>query len=372
MSLFFRAEKREGDWDTWVAGGSEPGSSSSPRGLVPFYAAIRHIVDFLSTLPVDGRRGDGLGPSPMSSLPALFRRLNDPGDIGIGNWIGQWAYGVAAYGNSVGWVTAVDGFGFPIGIRWLRRIDWSYDELTGIWTIFGVQTRDTSRIVHSPWIVPPGCVLGLSPADDFKTFWEAGKSAQEYADVKRGGGVPPTTLRNTMLAEIDPTAAREIQRRATKAFAAGGPFVSGKDWELKVQTVPPNQAQFLETLQLTANQTAAIFGLDPRDIGGSATESLTYATDESRQLNRANNIRPYLVRFEDMIARLLPEKQFIRLNVEATLRTDTKTRVEVIGAQIKDGRLSVNEARALEDLAPVDGGDFHNVPTPAQKEPVAR
>ena len=41
-----------------------------------------------------------------------------------------------------------------------------------------------------------------------------------------------------------------------------------------------------------------------------------------------------------------------------------KTRTEVIGAQIADGRLSVNEARALEDRTPVDGGDFHNVPSP--------
>jgi phage portal protein BeeE len=87
------------------------------------------------------------------------------------------------------------------------------------------------------------------------------------------------------------------------SFASGDPFVTGNDWDLTMLTVPPNQAQFLETLQLTANQTAAIFGIDPREIGGSATESLTYATDESRSLNRANNMRPYLVRFENLIAR---------------------------------------------------------------------
>ena len=372
MSLFRPAEKRSvDDWSDWLAGGPAPGSSDA-TGLVPFFAAIRHIVDYLSTLPVDGRRTDGAGRTPMSSLPTLFRRLNEPGGIGIGNWIGQWAYAVAVHGNSVGWVTAIDGFGFPIGVHWLRKLDWSYDEYTGMWTILGVTTKDTSRIVHSPWIVPNGCVLGVSPVQHFKDFWTAGKAAQEYADVSRGGGIPPTTVRNTVLQELDPKVAREIQRRAMLNFATGAPWVSGRDWELKVNDAPPNQMRFLETLQLTANETAAIFGIDPREIGGSATESLTYATDESRALNRANNMRPYLVRFEDMIARLLPERQFVRLNVDATLRTDTKTRTEVIGAQIQDGRMSVNEARALEDLPPVDGGDFHNVPTPTQKEPVAR
>jgi hypothetical protein len=41
---------------------------------------------------------------------------------------------------------------------------------------------------------------------------------------------------------------------------------------------------------------------------------------------------------------------------------DLKTRTDVVGAQILDGRLSVNEARALEDNSPVPGGDFHNIP----------
>jgi hypothetical protein len=75
-------------------------------------------------------------------------------------------------------------------------------------------------------------------------------------------------------------------------------------------------------------------------------------------------MRPYLERFEAMVARLLPERQYIKLNVDATIRTDLKTQTEVLGLQIADGRVSVNEARALKDLPPVAGGDFHNVPTP--------
>lgn len=362
MSLFAkRTEDRSDGWATWEAGGSAPGSVKDPTGLVPFFAAVRHIVDFLSTLPVDGYRLDGDNRASMG-LPPLLRRLNDPGDIGIGAWIGQWAWGQAVNGNSVGWITAVDGFGFPIGIRWLRRADWTFDEYTKQWYVYGIPAP-RERIIHSPWIVPSGCTLGISPVEHFREFWAAGKSAQEYADVSRGGGTPPAILKNNRL-ELDPTAARAIQQRVRKSFASGDPFVTGKDWDLSMLTVPPNQAQFLNTLQLTANQTAAIFGIDPREIGGSATESLTYATDESRSLNRANNMRPYLVRFENLIARLLPERQFVRLNVDATIRTDIKTRIEVEGLQIADGRMSVNEARALEDRAPVPGGDYHNVPSP--------
>lgn len=356
-------------WTSWETGDDCLGPTSRALNLVPFFAAVRHIVDFLSTLPVDGYRVEGGARVPRST-PALLRRLNEVGDQGVQSWIGQWAYGLAVHGNSVGWVTTVDGFGFPIGVRWIGRSDWSYDESTRQWFVFG-HPAPRERIVHSGWIVPPGKTLGLSPVDNFASFFKAGKAAQDYADVTRGGGLPPATLRNTAKT-IEPTAAGLIQDRAVRAFATGKPFVSGNDWELKINDIPPNQLRFLDTLQLTANNTAAIFGIDPREIGGAATESLTYANDESRSLNRANNMRPYLERFEFMVSRLLPERQFIKLNVGATIRTDIKTRFEVYEIERRIGTRSVNEIRRLEDREDIgpEGDSYEplrsTTPPPAQ------
>lgn len=348
--------------DGWMPVGSGS-SGGSPTALVPFYASIRHIVDFVSTLPVDAYRkeqdADGRERRVRSAIPQLIRRLDEPGGPGVGTWIGQWAYGLAVHGNAVGFITDWDGFGYPTSVRWLARHDWSFDEWSKQWYVFGAPVP-SQMIIHSPWIVPNGKTLGLSPVEHFREFWQAGMSAQEYSDVSRGGGIPPAHLKNTAKT-LDATAAQAVQTRAVRSFATGKPFVTGNDWDLDITTIPPNQAQFLNTLQLTANQTAAIFGIDPREIGGSATESLTYSTDESRSMNRANNMRPYLVRFESMTSRMLPNRQFLRLNVDATIRTDIKTRTEVVGAQIADGRMSVNEARALEDRDRVPGGDAFNI-----------
>jgi phage portal protein BeeE len=142
--------------------------------------------------------------------------------------------------------------------------------------------------------------------------------------------------------------------------------VTGNDWDLSLLTIPPNQAQFVETLKMSANQIAAAFGIDPTEVGGQAANSLTYSTEELRQINRASNMQPYLTRLERGLSRVIPLKQFIRLNVDAKMRADIKTRTDVIGAQILDGRLSVNEARELEDRPPVTGGDF---PHPACPQP---
>lgn len=329
--------------------------------LAPVFAAIRHIVDFISTLPLDAYRlnTDGV-PQQLQTLPQLFSNQNAAGRAGIGQWFGQAAFGMVTQGNAVGWISETDGFGYPTVVNWLKREAWNFDEINKQWYVYGAPVPST-QLVHVPWIVPIGRTLGLSPIEHYSTIVNAGLSAQEYADVRRGGGLPPSILKNTQKT-MTPDQAATARDRAMAAFASGKPFVTGNDWDLTLTTIPPNHAQFIETLKLTANQIAAIYGVDPREIGGEKTESLTYSTDESRALNRANNVRPYIIRLEDAFNRLIPNKVYIKLNVDATIRTDLKTRTDTIGAQIIDGRLSVNEARALEDRQPVPGGDYHNIP----------
>ena len=362
MSLFFRKTEQRGS-DQWF--NTDPDydyrtlSADRASHLAPVYSAIRYIVDFLSTLPLDAYRMNGETRDP-TALPLLFRSQNDLGRPGVGSWIGQAGYGLATAGNAVGWIAETDGFGFPSVVNWLRREWWSYDEINKQWYVGG-QPVGSSQIVHIPWIVPTGHTLGLSPIEHYAAIVRAGLSAQDYADVRRGGGLPPAVLKNTQQV-LDSDAAAVIRDRAISAFASGKPFVTGSDWDLSISVIPPSHTQFIETLKLTASQIAAIYGIDPREIGGEAVGSLTYSTDESRSLNRANDMRPYMVRLENAFNRLLPERQFVKLNVDATFRTDLKTRTDVLGAQILDGRLSVNEARALEDRPPVPGGDYHNIP----------
>jgi HK97 family phage portal protein len=371
VSLFFRSGKVEARAH-WFGTGADGNPSTSVTNdsalrLTSVFAAYRHIVDYCGTLPVDAYRLDGAARKEMT-LPSLLARQEELGGPGLVTWLGQAAYGLAT-GNAVGWVTATDGFGYPSDIAWLHWSQWSYDEMSKQWYVFG-NPVPASQIVHIPWIVPPGQKLGLSPIEHAAAVICAGLSAQDYADVKRGGGIPPAQLKNTQKT-IPPDVIDAARKRAVASFSRGEPFVTGADWELTMVSIPPNQAQFVETLKMSANQVAAAFGIDPTEVGGQAANSLTYSTEELRQINRAANMRPYLTRLERGLSRLLPMKQFIKLNVDANMRADLKTRTEVLGLQIADGRKSVNEARAVEDDPPVPGGDFHNVPAP-MADPINR
>lgn len=364
MSLFFRkTEQRSGDWlDNDTGFDSRGISAEKATHLAPVYSAMRFIVDFLSTLPMDAYLMNG-DTRQETELPELFTSQDEPGRPGLGPWIGQAGYGLGAHGNAVGWIVETDDFGYPTVVNWLRRDWWSFDETNKQWYVAG-QPVGSSNILHIPWIVPPGYTLGLSPIEHYAAIVKAGLSAQDYADVRRGGGLPPAVLKNTQQT-FAPDAAAVIRDRAVAAFSTGKPFVTGNDWDLNISVIPPSHAQFIETLKLTASQIAAIYGIDPREVGGEAVGSLTYSTDESRSLNRANDMRPYMVRLENAFNRVLPPRKFVKLNVDATFRTDLKTRTEVIGAKLKDGRLNLNESRALDDMPPVQGGDFHNAPAPS-------
>lgn len=358
MSLFFR-ETRSASAERFeaFASGNSPTPSSATH-LVPVFASIRAIVDYVSTLPVDfyqQRKGDA---RVQVDMPPLLRNVDD--EYGISNWFGQLAYAMVTVGNAVGEV-AGSGPDGPLLIKWARH--WSTDDTPGMsWWLDG-KPLPSKLVAHVPWIVPAGRRLGMSPIEHYEAMVRAGLAAQEYANVGRGGGVPPTVITNKAMSEIPAQLLSSVKDAAQAAFRTSRPFVHGKDWELKVTDIPPNHLQFIETLKLTATQVAAIYGLDPREVGGSASDSLSYTNDESRALNRAHNMRPYLVRIENAVNRWLGGKTYMKFNIDATIRADIKTRTDTIGAKIQDGRLSVNEARALDDLSPVLGGDAHKLPT---------
>lgn len=366
MSLFFgrsqTVEKRALISLPWVVGEESVSGVRGALGLTPVLAAVRHIVDFGSTLPLDAYRKIGDERQP-TALPQLFRSLEQRGELVP--WLGTALMSVATQGNAVGLIAATDGMGFPTNVAWVPMDKVSVDDSAGRpqWFIDGRRV-DRMDLVHIPWITVPGRTLALSPIEMYAATIKAGLGAQKFGnDWFAGGGFPPAVFQNTQRT-ITAEQATTIRARLTAAIRRREPLVTGNDWTFIPVTIPPEQAQFIETQKLTANQVASIYGIDPTEIGGEAPNSLTYSTEELRQINRASNMRPYLVRFERAFASWLPERQFVKFHTDATIRTDIKTRHEVYEIQRRIGLLSLNEQRELEDRPPVTGGDVHVPPVP--------
>jgi len=363
----------EAPWVPWDIGGPARGAVTQATALrfAPVYAAVRHIADTIATLPIDTfRRIDVNRREPMSSLPLLFRFLADDGNLV--DWFTRCLTSLTLRGNAVGLVTDRDGMGFATAILWLPMDKVSVDDSGPVpqWSVNGAEVgRD--EIVHIPWITIPGRTLGLSPIESMALAVDAGVSAHEFGTGWfDAGGVPPGEFKNTAKT-LSADDAQLMKSRFLAAVRTRSPIVYGQDWESKWNTIPPEQAQFIETMKFSANQVAAIYGIDPTEIGGEAANALDYKNEEHRQITRMHNLRPWMVRVEAKLSAELPERQFVKFNADATIRADTLSRHEVYRLGRSIGLYSIDELRALEDLPPLPGGagkDFAPLQTMQQQQ----
>ncbi|MGH8950182.1 MAG: phage portal protein [Acidimicrobiia bacterium] len=342
----------------WDVGAPSRASVSQERalGLTAVLAAHRHLSDQISTLPLDAFRKLENRREPMGSLPLLFRQLDDDGDLV--DWVSTALMSLASRGNAVGVILERDGMAFPTAIHWLSMNDVHVDDenpLRPLWYWKG-RLMDRSQLVHIPWIRQPDRILGLSPIEHAALVISSGLEAQTYGnDWFAAGGIPPGKFKNSAK-KIDQKEADVIKGRLVSSIRTRKPLVYGNDWDYEPIVIPPEQAQFVETLQLNANQIATIYGIAPEEIGGVPGNSMTYQNEEHRQTRRMQDFRPWLVRLERKFSSWLPDRQYVRFNVDSVIRADLKTRHEVYRLDRLIGLLSIDEIRALEDLPPLPGG----------------
>lgn len=130
-------------------------------------------------------------------------------------------------------------------------------------------------------------------------------------------------------------------------------------------SIPPDDAQFLETRKFEVEEIARWYGCPLHMI--QSLEHATFSNIEHQSIDYVTHtLRPWLVRWEQEIKRKLisPNEQdlFAEHLVDALLRGDTKTRYESYHIGRQGGWLSANDIRRLENMPEIDGGDEYLVP----------
>lgn len=363
MGLFNRKkpeEQRTISSLPWVAGGPRPSqvSAEGAASLVPVFASIRILADNIASLPVEAfaKRQGELTPKPFVP-PLLF---NPSARDNRFQWIHKCVVSLALRGNAYGLVIARDNLGFPTQVEWLNPDDVHLDQsgASPVWYHQGEKVNDSRDIVHIPWIVKPGEILGMSPIQAFASTFGVGLAATQYG--RRwfdNGGVPPGVMKNSERA-LNPDEAKETQRRAAQTIASGKPLILGQDWDFTAIQVNPEEAQFLATIKANSTQVAAIYGVPPTMVGGEPGGSMTYANVEMEVNNLiVLTLRPWLVRLETAFSALLANSEEVRFNVDAMIRTSVKERYENYKTALDSGWMNVDEVRAKENLPPLPNGD---------------
>ena len=353
MSLFRPPERRAvTSIAGWGRGDDTLGSSmEASLSVVPVFAACRLIADSIATLPLQAYRKTNDERQPIP-LPAIFDK-----ETRI-EWVQQALMSLLLHGNAYGWVVARGGDGVPQVVVWLNPENVVVDE-TGPLPVFRWNGRElpANDVKHIPAYSIPGSVKGVSPIGACSMLGDTAASTQKMMrDWFKGRAVPGVTAQNVDKV-LDPKQAEAIQERLSARLRNGQPFVHGKDWDINILSMPADDAGFIAAAKLNATQVATIYGIPPEMIGGETGSSLTYSTVELNTINFATfTLRPWLAKLEQEFSSWIHQPRFVKFNVDAMIRVDTKTRYDVHKIARDIGLVNIDELRKLEDMEPLPDG----------------
>jgi HK97 family phage portal protein len=346
------------------------GGQDGALRLAPLYSAVRVIAEGVSKLPVKQYRDAGsrtirMPPGQLLAKPSAYLRSFDWKLVGMTSAL--------LHGMAYGLITGRDGYQYPTSVEWLPPQMMSvvdskpFNPAKAQFFYAGRPVnRDDLFIIRGLSVA--GQTEAVSPLRAFQILIQSGHDAQAYgADWFKGGGFPPGVFQNTAY-EVEDEQSDKIRSKLVRAQRNREPLVYGRDWDYKPIAVPPNEAQFIESQQLTATQIAGIYGVPPERIGGSRGDSLTYSTQEQESISLiTDTLDPWLVRFEEALSESLPSAQYAEFDRDARIRHDITTRWNVYQTARNIGGLNVDEIRELEQREPVpkpkdnndyDGSDF--------------
>ena len=183
-----------------------------------------------------------------------------------------------------------------------------------------------------------------------------------FANGARPGGVlkHPGVLK-------DPSKLRESWQAVYGGTANTGKVVvleEGVDYQQI--SIPPEEAQFLETRKFQIDEIARLYRVPPHMIGDLEKSSFNNIEQQSLEYVKYT-LNPWVVRWEQSLqkALLLPSEQkryFIKFNVDGLLRGDYQSRMQGYATGRQNGWLSANDIREMENMNPIpdeEGGNLY-------------
>ena len=131
-------------------------------------------------------------------------------------------------------------------------------------------------------------------------------------------------------------------------------------------SIPPEEAQFLETRKFQIDEIARLYRVPPHMIGDLEKSSFNNIEQQSLEFVKYT-LNPWVVRWEQSLQKALlntaeQKRYFIKFNVDGLLRGDYQSRMAGYAVGRQNGWLSANDIREMENMNPIpeeDGGNLY-------------
>ena len=284
----------------------------------------------------------------------------------------SWALDLIWHGNAIGIVAARNREGWPTAalpvsadsVQVKRVEEWDSVPLPVGTVAYGVGSRwfPAADVIHVKGPCKPGSLRGMGVIEAHlnRTLGLAAEQERQARNVS-SSGVPTGLLKSTD-PDLDQETATELKAAWLASQRDRTVAVLNETTDFTPIAWNPSETQLLEARKFTLHELALIFGV-PLSFLGVEQSSRTYTNQEQEGLNLLKfSLNGHLARFEQALSQHMPRGTEVKANLDSVLRADTLTRYQAHKIGIDGGFLTPDEARDLEDRAPL---------TPAQRERLA-
>jgi phage portal protein, HK97 family len=386
MSIFsglFRSRDKPknrvgGGW-SFLFGGTTSGKAVNERTAMQtsaVYACVRILAESVAGLPLHVYERTVNGSKSTKPSHPLYRLLHDEPNREMTSFVFRETLmsHLLLWGNAYAQIIR-DGRGFPIALYPLLPDRMAVDRNESGELVYTYQSDKgqvklrRENILHIPGLGFDG-LIGYSPIAMAKNAVGLALATEDYgAAFFANGANPGGVLEHPGV--IKPEQADRLRESWQSQFGgvnAHKVAVLEEGLKFHQMSIPPEQAQFLETRKFQINEIARIFRVPPHMVGDLEKSSFSNIEQQSLEFVKYT-LDPWVIRWEQslQLALLLPSEKatiFIKFNLDGLLRGDYQSRMQGYSTGIQNGFMSVNDVRGLEDmnlLTAEQGGDLHFV-----------
>jgi HK97 family phage portal protein len=334
------------------------------------WACVTLIADSISSLPPEAVMEplDG-GPIKVAPLPQWIRRPHP--ELRRNEVWNQLAVSMLLWGNGYALIVRRPSDGVPIGLRPLEpsrvHCEWN-PEAPGFrrYQVDGGPWITSQEIFHVMGPSLPGMPVGMSVIRHAREAIGLGLTLEEFGSRYFAQGSMAKVVIKTPQKQLTNEQARDIVNTYERFHRGPGnwhrPAVLSGGGEIQSISIPPEDAQFLESREFQAIEITRWFRVPPHRVSIiSKQSSWGSGLAEENTAMVQNTFRPWIMRFEAAFTAYAPGGEDsgmrIRLNDSALLRGSFKEQVDAWAKAVLGQIATPNEARKALGLDPIKGGD---------------
>lgn len=227
----------------------------------------------------------------------------------------------------------------------------------------GRKEYPASDVIDIPWLLKSDQLISYSPIGNGAKAIALGLAMDEYGgNFFAGGGVPPLALTGPLPTGRDgmQRAREDINRSIQDARESGTPIMQiPAGYDLKQVGYDPAKGQMTDSRRFQVEEIARLYNLPPVFL-----QDLTRGTFSNVEQQDLHLVKHLIAQWAKAFEEEVNLKVFARRgtryaehSLDALMRGDFKSRVEGLARGIQSALITPNEARSLENRAPMENGD---------------